>query len=59
MFANDKIIFSMKEKLRIGILLNDYSIPSWEYKILEDLSGSDFAEFISVIKSGSVKSDSE
>ena len=40
----------MKEKLKIGILLNDYFIPSWEYQILADITNSGFAKIVLVIK---------
>ncbi len=46
----------MKEKLKIGILLNDYSIPSWEYQILRDIESSDYAEIVLVIKNSPVSS---
>jgi hypothetical protein len=39
----------MKEKLKVGILLNDYLIPFWEYRILGDIKNSDFAEIGMVI----------
>jgi hypothetical protein len=40
----------MKEKLRVGILLNGNFIPAWEYKILEKIIHSEFAEIILLIK---------
>jgi len=40
----------MKEKLKIGILLNDFSIPSWQYSIINDIKISDFADIVIVIK---------
>ena len=43
----------MKEKLKIGILLNNYFIPSWEYQILKDLSNSDFAKIVLMIRNKS------
>ncbi|GAH39425.1 unnamed protein product, partial [marine sediment metagenome] len=43
----------MREKLKIGILLNNYFIPSWEYQILKDLSNSDFAKIVLVIRNKS------
>ena len=33
----------MEEKLKIGILLDDHLIPSWEFKIVEEIYNSDFA----------------
>jgi hypothetical protein len=39
----------MKEKLKIGILLEDHIIPSWEFKIVEDIHNSDFAVIVLVI----------
>lgn len=40
----------MKVKLKIGILLNDFSIPSWQYSIINDIMISDFADIVLVIK---------
>lgn len=39
----------MKEKLKIGILLNNHIIPSWEFKIVKDINNSSFAEIVLVI----------
>jgi hypothetical protein len=46
----------MKEKLKIGILLDNYSVPSWKYQILNDIKNSDFAKIILVIKDNSILS---
>lgn len=43
----------MKEKLKVGILLNNYLIPAWEYKILEEIIHSDFAAITLLIKNDS------
>jgi hypothetical protein len=40
----------MKEKLRVGILLNGNFIPAWEYKILEKIIHSEFSEIVLLIK---------
>lgn len=40
----------MKEKLRIGVLLNDHHIPSWEYQMLSRLINSEYAGIVLVIK---------
>ena len=39
----------MEEKLKIGILLDDHIVPSWEYKIIEDIHKSDFAGIVLII----------
>jgi hypothetical protein len=39
----------MKEKLKIGVLLNSHLVPSWEYRVLKVLSDSDYAEIALVI----------
>ncbi len=44
----------MKEKLKIGILLNNYFIPSWEYQIVADIENSDYAKIVLVIRNDSV-----
>ena len=33
----------MNEKLKIGIMLDSYIIPAWKYKIIEEITLSDFA----------------
>ena len=43
----------MKAKLRVGILLNNYFIHAWEYKIVEEIINSDFAEIKLLIKNES------
>jgi hypothetical protein len=54
----------MKEKLKIGLLLDNYLIQAWEYKVLERIINSDFGSiellFISrpVISSGDKKKGS-
>jgi hypothetical protein len=49
----------MKEKLKIGILLDNYSVPSWKYQILNDIKNSDFAKIVLVINDNSVLSSYE
>ena len=44
----------MGKKLKVGIILNDYSIQSWRYNILETLFNSDFAEIRLIIKGDSL-----
>jgi hypothetical protein len=44
----------MKEKLKIGLLLNNYFIPSWEYQIVADIANSDYAKIVLVIKNDPV-----
>jgi len=38
----------MNKKLKIGVLIDDYLLPDWKYKVLEELSKSEFA-YLSVI----------
>ena len=52
-YANTKLHFQMVEKLKTGILLNNYLIPSWEYQILKDLHNSDFAKIVLLIRNES------
>ena len=44
----------MKEKLKIGILLDNYFIPSWKYEILLNIANSEFAKIVFVIKDNSI-----
>ena len=50
----------MREKLKIGILLNDFSVPYWEYQIISQIKDSAFSQIVLVIKnniSGSHESE--
>ncbi len=38
-----------KSKLRIGLLLDDYNIPAWSYKMIQNIAGSDYADIVLVI----------
>lgn len=40
----------MKEKIKIGVLVKDLYIQLWEYRILEKLHNTEFAELVLVIK---------
>jgi hypothetical protein len=40
----------MNERLKIGIILYDYNIPKWQFKTLEKLSISEFAEIKLLLK---------
>jgi len=40
----------MKERLRVGVLLNDYQLPYWEYKIIEQLFDSDYSKILVAIR---------
>jgi hypothetical protein len=44
----------MKEKLRIGILLNSHIIPSWEFQIVKVIENSEYAEIVLVILNSQV-----
>jgi len=43
----------MKEKLRIGILLDNYLIPHWSYRMLEEIRNSSGAEIVLIVKNKS------
>lgn len=38
-----------KAKLRVGILLDDYSVPAWSYKMFESIINSDYAEISLIV----------
>ncbi|MBG0860622.1 MAG: hypothetical protein IQL11_14070, partial [Bacteroidales bacterium] len=40
----------MKERIKIGVLIKSHGISLWEYRVLEKLHGSDFAEIIFLIR---------
>jgi len=46
----------MDRKLKIGILVDNYHIPAWKYRIIEEIASSDFAEISIVVKNLEVKS---
>lgn len=49
----------MKERLKIGILLNNYSIPSWEFQIINMIKNSEFSEIVVVIRNSVGSSSSK
>lgn len=44
----------MKSKLRVGILINDYMIPAWSYKMFQQINSSHYAEIVLIVKNDSV-----
>ncbi|MGO8881771.1 MAG: hypothetical protein ACLPVO_17440 [Desulfomonilaceae bacterium] len=40
----------MKDKLKIGILIDSYQIPNWAFKMLERIDGSTYAEIVLIVK---------
>lgn len=40
----------MKERIKIGVLIKSHGISLWEYRVLEKLHGSEFAEIIFLIR---------
>ncbi len=48
-----------KTKLRIGLLINSYAIPSWAYKLVENINKSDHSEIILVVKRKSSQSQKQ
>ena len=45
-----------KSKLRIGILLDDYDVPAWQYKMFENIKNSDYADIKLLIINDNEKS---
>ncbi len=43
----------MADKLKVGILLNDYKLSNWVYTIIESIQQSDYAEISLIIKNES------
>jgi hypothetical protein len=39
-----------KEKLRVGLLVNDYTIPFWAYKMIEDIQKSNHSEIKLIVR---------
>lgn len=44
----------MNNKLKIGLLINEYDIPIWIYNIIESINNSDHSEIIIIIKKDDV-----
>ena len=40
----------MKKKLRVGLLIEDYHIPAWAFKMLEIINLSEHSEIILIVK---------
>ena len=40
----------MRGKIKIGVLLNNYELPAWEYKILEEIVNSDHSQIDLIVK---------
>lgn len=49
----------MKSKLRIGILLDDYHIPAWAYKMLETINSNPSGEIVLTLKRKTEKIDKQ
>ncbi len=43
----------MKQKVRIGILLNSYHISFWAYKMIKEINDSSYAEIVLIVKNDS------
>ena len=39
----------MKQKLKIGLLLNSYKVPLWEYVLIEELLKSNYCDIELII----------
>ena len=46
----------MREKLKIGLLLNTPFLPAWEYKIINEIKSSDYAVISLIIRNQSTNS---
>src|SRR5687767_6356211 len=42
-----------ENKLKIGLLIDDYNIPFWAYRMLEKIVGGDYAEVKLIVKNSS------
>lgn len=51
----NKILSNMNQKLRIGLLLDDYFLPAWSYKMLEEINNLTCAEIVLIIKNKNEK----
>jgi len=46
----------VKEKLRIGLLIDDFYLPAWNIKMLEEIIHFEGSEIVLIVKNGRVKS---
>src|SRR5205085_10106690 len=49
-FLPQTLVLSMKEKLRVGLLVEEFNIPAWAYRMLERIKEEGFAEITLIIK---------
>lgn len=47
----------MKQKLRIGLLIDDYLMPAWAYEIIKDIIISDHSKIVLIVKNKSKKKE--
>jgi hypothetical protein len=40
----------MKEKIKVGLLIDNYKTPNWIYKIIKEIRNSEFSEIVLIIK---------
>ena len=40
----------MKQKLRIGVLIDDHNIPAWAFKMLEKINNSNHSEIVLIVR---------
>ena len=40
----------MKEKLKIGLLINDFYIPAWAYEMVNQIEKSNYASIALIVK---------
>lgn len=45
----------MKEKIRIGLLVEDNQLPAWSYEMLNKIKKMDFAEVVVIVKKNKTK----
>ncbi|WP_276372803.1 hypothetical protein [Chryseolinea sp. H1M3-3] len=41
---------STKKKIRVGLLIDDFLIPFWAFRMIENISSSSFAEVVLIVK---------
>src|ERR1700754_3053757 len=45
----------MKEKLRIGVLLDSYDLPAWIYKMMDEILSSPACSVVLVVKNKTIE----
>ena len=49
----------MKKKIKVGILINDFFVPAWQYSLLKTINDSNYSKITLIIKKRSKQQKKE